>query len=88
MTETPGAYNYPGKPEPKSKAELTTLAFVTSINSFHWNADFVKFCDVLELTPDSYAEQKYSEFQELISYLNKFDPEALTKMITAGGGNR
>ncbi len=48
----------------------------------------MKFCDVLELTPDSYAEQKYSEFQELISYLNKFDPEALTKMITAGGENR
>jgi hypothetical protein len=88
MTETPGTYNYPGKPEPKSKAELTTLAFVTAINSFHWNTDFVKFCDVLELTPDNYAEQKYSEFQELISDLNKFDPETLAKMITAGGGNR
>lgn len=82
MTETPG------KSELQPKAYVTTLDFVTAINSFHWNTDFVKFCEILELAPDSYAEQKYSEFQELISYLNKFDSEALTKMIAAGGGNR
>jgi hypothetical protein len=73
---------------PNTKAEQTTLDFVTAINSFHWNCNYIKFCEVLELTPDSYAEQKYSEFQELISYLNIFGVESLSKMITAGGGNK
>jgi hypothetical protein len=62
-----------------------TLDFVTAINSFHWKTDYFKFCEVLGFTPDNYAEEKYSQFQELISNLNQFDVDLLTKMIEEGG---
>ncbi len=67
-----------------STAERTTLDFVTAINSFHWKTDYFKFCQVLGLIPDNYAEEKYSQFQELISNLNQFDVDMLTKMIQSG----
>ena len=88
MSETPGQYNRSdGTPlnQSVSSAERTTLDFVTAINSFHWRCDYFKFCEVLGFTPDNYAEEKYSQFQELISNLNQFDSEMLTKMIEEGG---
>lgn len=84
MTETPKQNNeIDGTPlnQPVPSAERTTLDFVTAINSFHWKADYFKFCLVLGLIPDSYAEEKYSQFQELISNLNQFDMDMLTRMI-------
>ncbi|MBD1804044.1 hypothetical protein H6F98_00960 [Microcoleus sp. FACHB-SPT15] len=87
MSEVPGQYNKSdGTPFnlPISSAEHTTLDFVTAINSFHWKTDYFKFCQVLGLTSDSYAEEKYSQFQELISNLNQFDVDLLTKMIESG----
>lgn len=87
MTETPGQNNQTdGTPlnQPVPSAEQTTLDFVTAINSFHWKTDYFKFCPVLGLIPDSYAEEKYSQFQELISNLNQFDVDMLTKMIQSG----
>lgn len=88
MSETPGQYNRDnGTPfnQPVSSAERTTFDFVTAINSFHWKTDYFKFCETLGLTPDNYAEQKYSQFQELISNLNQFEVDLLTKMIQSGG---
>ena len=88
MSETPGQYNKSdGTPFNQSlpSAERTTLDFVTAINSFHWKTDYFKFCEVLEFTPDSYAEEKYSQFQELINNLNQFDVDLFTKMIESGG---
>jgi hypothetical protein len=41
----------------------------------------VKFCQVLELEADDYADQKYQAFQELVERLNEFDAEMLAKMI-------
>jgi len=87
MSETPGQYNKSdGTPlsQSVSSAERTTLDFVTAINSFHWKTDYFKFCETLGFTPDDYAEGKYSQFQELINYLNQFDSETLTKMIEEG----
>lgn len=89
MSEIPEQYNQddgiPFSHQSVSNAERTTLDFVTAINSFHWKTDYFKFCETLGLTPDSYAEEKYSQFQELISYLNQFDAETLIKMVKAGG---
>lgn len=87
MSETPGQNNETdGTPFNQSvpSAERTTLNFVTAINSFHWKTDYFKFCQVLGLIPDSYAEEKYSQFQGLISNLNQFDVDMLTKMIESG----
>jgi len=84
MSQTPGQYNKDdGTPftQPVSSAEKTTIEFVTAINSFHWKTNYFKFCEVLGFTPDSYAEEKYSQSQEFISYFNQFDVEALSKMI-------
>jgi hypothetical protein len=88
MSEAPGQYNKSDSTpfnQPISSAEHTTLDFVTAINSFHWKTDYFKFCQVLGLIPDNYAEEKYSQFQELISNLNQFDVDLLTKMIEEGG---
>jgi hypothetical protein len=87
MSEKPGQYNKSdGTPLNQliSSAEHTTLDFVTALNSFHWKTDYFKFCEVLGFTPDSYAEEKYSQFQELISNLNQFDVDMLTQMIESG----
>lgn len=62
----------------------TVKSFATALNSFAWNADYIKFCEVLGFTPDSYAEEKYQQFRELVSYLDCFDHESLAKMIQAG----
>jgi hypothetical protein len=87
MSETPGRYTRDnGSPfnKQKSPAELTAQTFVEGIQAFHWKADYVKFCEVLGLEADEYADQKYRAFQELIERLNEFDSEALGKMIESG----
>ncbi len=84
MSETPGIY-HDGKGNPlnkqKSSAEVTAQSFVEGIQAFHWRADYVKFCEVLGLEADEYADQKYRAFQELVERLNEFDVEVLGKMI-------
>jgi hypothetical protein len=54
------------------------------IQAFHWRVDYVKFCEVLGLEADEYADQKYRAFQELVERLNEFDAETLAKMIESG----
>ncbi len=54
------------------------------IQGFHWKADYVKFCEVLGLEADEYADKKYRVFQELVEYLNGFDSKTLAKMIEWG----
>jgi len=87
MSETPGIY-HDGEGNPlnkqKSPAELTAQFFLEGIQGFHWKADYVKFCEVLEIEADNYADQKYRAFQELVERLNEFDSEALAKMIECG----
>ncbi len=46
--------------------------------------DYLKFCEVLGFEPSDYAEDKYREFQDLISNLNKFDLQAITKVVEEG----
>lgn len=87
MTEKPGQYNRDdGRPfsSPKSASETLAKSFVEGIQAFHWKADFVKFCEVLALDADDYADQKYRAFQELVERLNEFETEALAKMIDWG----
>ena len=84
MSETSGRYiRNDGTPFNKKKppAETTVQFFVEGIQTFHWKADFIKFCQVLELEADDYADQKYQAFQELVEQLNEFDAETLDKMI-------
>jgi hypothetical protein len=87
MSETPGRYTRDdGSPfnKQKSSAELAAQSFLEGIQGFHWKADYVKFCEVLEIEADNYADQKYRAFQELVERLNEFDTEALAKMIECG----
>ena len=88
MSEAPGIYcDEKGNPLNKQKSpaeEATAQSFVEGIQAFHWKADFVKFCQVLELDADDYADQKYRAFQELVERLNEFDTETLAKMIQSG----
>jgi hypothetical protein len=64
--------------------KLAAQSFLEGIQGFHWKADYVKFCEVLGLEADEYADQKYRAFQELVERLNEFDAEALAKMIESG----
>jgi len=91
VSETPGIYHdEEGNPlnKQKSPAEATAQSFVEGIQACHWKADFVKFCQVLELEADDYADQKYQAFQELVERLNEFDAETLAKMIDWGNPQR
>ena len=87
MSETPGIYHdEEGNPlnKQKSSAEVAAQSFLEGIQGFHWKADYVKFCEVLGLEANQYADQKYRAFQELLERLNEFDVEALAKMIESG----
>jgi hypothetical protein len=89
MSETPGIYNVGKSPfKQKSPAEVTAQSFLEGIQGFHWKADYVKFCEVLGLEADEYADQKYRAFQELVERLNEFDAEALSKMTDWGNPQR
>jgi hypothetical protein len=41
---------------------------------------------VLGFEPSEYAEEKYSQFQKLISNLNSFDLESISKLVQEGVG--
>jgi hypothetical protein len=91
VSETPGRYTRDdGTPfnKQKSPAEATAQSFVEGIQAFHWKADFVKFCELLELEADDYADQKYQAFQELVERLNEFDVDTLARMIDWGNPQR
>ena len=91
MSKTPGRYaRDDGTPfnKHKSSAEDIVQFFVEGIQGFHWKADFVKFCELLEIEADDYADQKYQAFQELVERLNEFDAETLAKMIDWGNPQR
>ena len=40
-----------------STANATKLV-IEGISSFHWKADYIKFCEVLGFEPSDYAERK------------------------------
>lgn len=61
--------------------------FKKAIEEFNWRVDYVKFCELLELEPGSYADQQYEYFQQLAEALTRFDADALAKMIDAGQEN-
>lgn len=84
MTESLGEAYESEKSEVSPEALKAAENFTTALNNFHWRADYLRFCEVLGFTPDSYAEEKYQQFRELVSYLDCFDKEAIAKMIEAG----
>jgi hypothetical protein len=53
----------------------------------HWKGNYFKFCKVLGFEPREYAEEKYSQFQELISNLNKFGLQSISKLVEEGLGS-
>ena len=90
MSQTPPIYNVGGDSSPKQKsaAEMTAQSFLEGIQGFHWKADYVRFCELLGLEANDYADQKYRAFQELVERLNEFDAETLAKMIDWGNPKR
>ncbi len=87
MNERPGLYkDSNGNPlnQKASEVEAATKLVVEALGGFHWRCDYFKFCEILGFEPSDYAEQKYQEFQELISYLNKFDLPSITKIVQEG----
>jgi hypothetical protein len=68
----------------KSPTEIIAQSFIDGVQGFHWKADFVKFCSVLGLEANDYADQKYRAFQELAERLNEFDAETLAAIIDWG----
>lgn len=67
-------------------AESLELAekFSNQIENFQWRGDYFKFCEVLGLTPDDYAESHYQRFVELAEALSHFRGEELAKILDAG----
>jgi hypothetical protein len=67
-----------------SPTEIIAQSFIDGVQGFHWKADFVKFCEVLGLEANDYADQKYRAFQELAERLNEFDAQTLAVIIDWG----
>jgi hypothetical protein len=90
MSETPGIYTRGRQPIQQTEvlSRITAQSFLEGIQGFHWKADYVKFCEVLGLEADEYADQKYRAFQELVERLNEFDAETLAKMMDWGNPKR
>jgi hypothetical protein len=87
MTEKPEQYRKDdGQPfsDQKTQTEILAQSFIDGIQGFHWKADFVRFCQILGLEADEYADHKYRSFQELVERLNEFDAESLAKMMDWG----
>jgi hypothetical protein len=59
-------------------------SFATAINNLYQRVDYLRFCEILGYTPDDWAEGRYQQFQELVSYLDCFDKEEIAKMLEAG----
>ncbi|RCJ16883.1 hypothetical protein A6S26_32540 [Nostoc sp. ATCC 43529] len=59
-------------------------SFATAINTLYQRVDYLRFCEILGYTPDDWAEGRYQQFQELVSYLDCFDKEEIAKMLEAG----
>jgi hypothetical protein len=91
MSGTPGRYTRDDDTpfnRQKSSGEITAQSFLEGIQAFHWKADYLKFCELLELEANDYADQKYRAFQELVERLNEFDTEVLGKMMDWGNPRR
>ncbi len=85
MTEKFGEYSYDGKPlAPKSEAEEVAEKFSQWVENFQWRGDYFKFCEVLGLTPDEYAETHYQRFAELADALSHFRTDELAKILQVG----
>ncbi|KAB8333836.1 hypothetical protein DP113_34625 (plasmid) [Brasilonema octagenarum UFV-E1] len=55
------------------------------ICTFHWNADFKKFCEVCNFDPNhAYSHEKWQHWQQLVSSIKAFDQNILAKLIEAG----
>ncbi len=84
MTETPGTYrDSSGNPfnENPSEVQKATKLVVEALGGFHWLGGYIKFCEVFGFEPSDYAEEKYSQFQELISNLKKLDLQSIIKLV-------
>ncbi|MCF2146689.1 hypothetical protein IQ276_009540 [Desmonostoc muscorum LEGE 12446] len=72
------------KPDPSPESQKLAEEFVLYLGTFHWRTDYINFCELMGWGTGNYCEQKYQQFQELVSALNNFDPDAIAKMIEAG----
>ncbi|KYC39416.1 hypothetical protein WA1_32330 [Scytonema hofmannii PCC 7110] len=68
---------------PSPEAQEVAEKFSTGIENFQWRGDYFKFCEVLGLTPDDYAESHYQRFIELADALSHFRVEELAKILDA-----
>jgi hypothetical protein len=64
---------------------VTAGQFSAALQSAAWRMNLVTFCAVLDWEQDSYAEQKFREFQDLANALARFDDHTLSTLIAAPG---
>ncbi|MHC5770984.1 MAG: hypothetical protein ACYTXI_36490 [Nostoc sp.] len=58
---------------------------ITGICTFHWNADFHKFCEVCNFDPNhAYSKEKWQQWQQFVSSIKAFDQNTLAKLVEAG----
>ncbi|NDJ26245.1 hypothetical protein GS682_32715 [Nostoc sp. B(2019)] len=69
-----------------NKEQLDYL--IQGINTFAWNANFLEFCEVLDIDPKhDYAQQKWQQWKLLTKGLQGFDEDKLQKLVEAGYKN-
>ncbi|KYC34668.1 hypothetical protein WA1_50595 [Scytonema hofmannii PCC 7110] len=59
--------------------------FLVGICTFHWNADFNKFCEVCNFDPNhGYSLEKWQQWQQLVAAIKAFDQNTIAKLVEAG----
>lgn len=59
--------------------------FLVGICTFHWKADFNKFCEVCDFNPnDAYSYEKWQQWQQLVGAIRAFDQNTIAKLVEAG----
>ncbi|MUH00634.1 hypothetical protein F7734_53550 [Scytonema sp. UIC 10036] len=69
---------------PSPESQEVAEKFSSQLENFQWRGDYFKFCEVLGLTPDDYAESHYQRFVELADALSHFRVDELAKILDAG----
>ena len=62
---------------------MTLKELKTLIGNAHWDLNYAEFCRRAGFEEDSYAEEKWEQWQELARSLAAFDAATLSRIVAA-----
>jgi hypothetical protein len=65
---------------------LTVDQFATGLSGAAWRMNLSRFCETLGWEEDTYAQEKFLDFQQLARLLGRFDNGTLSALLRSQGG--